>query len=190
VSNRQGDYVFHVPQCSSLPGTEDANPYMNYPPDDLRRLLNDCKDKAELLKIRSALKQWERLYQWPYFPYRKKIFMARRVASNILAEQEGPAQNIDYYQDAEVPDGLEGIMQDSEMQNVHDQDDAVRFDYNRQGERPCVDMDFDHGDWLEPSERVFEDGTVKPRGDGVDPSDMDLEFPPTGGPIDAWPDMI
>jgi len=192
VPVKQGDYIFHPPSGSNVPGKEDANPFMNYPPEEIRRLLPDETDEEELRKMKSALKQWERQYQWPFYPFRKVAVSQRlRDLAAYLkrAEIVGPAQNLPFYQDSEVPEGLESIL-DSELRNVHDQDNAVRFDYRRLGERPIPEMDFLDGDFLTPKNRVFQDGVVTPRGDGAEPEGMDYPFPPTGGPIDAWPDSI
>lgn len=184
---KKSDYIFHPPTGSSVPGKEDANPYMNYPPEEIRRLLEDAPNKEERLKMKSALKQWERQYSYPSYPF--KVMQARRVASRyVRAEIVGPAQNLNYYQDQEVPEGIESIL-DSDG-NVHDQENVDRFDYNRQGERPCPEMDFLTGDFSAPRYPVFEHGTVSPKGEGADPEGMDNPFPPTGGPIDAMPDML
>jgi len=190
VQERKSDYTFHPPSGSSVPGKEDANPFMNYPPEEIRRLLKDNKaDPEERRKMKSALKQWERQYVYPYYPFRKKQ-AARVAAMFVQAEIVGPAQNLNYYQDMEVPEGIEGILDSNK--SVHDQENAERFDYNRQGERPCPEMDFLDGDFLAPRYPVFNEGrgVVSPRGDGPEPEGMETPFPPTGGPIEAWPDMI
>lgn len=108
----------------------------------------------------------------------------------LLSEQVGPAQNLPYYQDAEVPEGFESALEG--MQGQYDNYDNVRFDYTRQGERPLIDVDFFDGGFLAPTDGVFEyqGGTVKPRGDGPDPEGMEIPFPGTGGNLDPWPDAL
>jgi len=183
----KSDYVFHPPSGSSVPGKEDANPYMNYPPDDLKNLLVTIENAHEIELIKRALKQWERIFQDTGYPYKRLASRLRFIADRMLkAEIVGPAQNLDYYQDMEIPEGYESVLEG--LKNYHDDEDYTRFDYNRQGERPLVEMDFLEGDFATPKDRVFEQGTVTPRGDGPDPEGMD--GPSIGGPIDAWPDMI
>ena len=175
----QADYVFHPPCGSNVPGKVEANPYVFYPPDELRKLVETEKDKEKLEKIKSALRQWERLYVYPGYPYRA-AYALRKAALNLLAAVNHPSQNIPYYQDAEVSEGLESILKS--LENVHDNYDAVRFDYNRQGERPGVDIDTARGDFLSPSEPPIGD-TVKTKGEGPNP-DIIYPFPPTGGTLD------
>ena len=71
MSYKRADSIFHPPGASALPGTVDANPYMTYPPDTIRALLETETDKEELLKMKSALKQWERVYSYPGYPMEK-----------------------------------------------------------------------------------------------------------------------
>jgi len=181
----------HPPSGSSYPGKEEANPYVFYPPSELRRLMETVSDTAELLKIKKALKQWERQYVDTIgYPWRNE---SRRAAQRVVvahrkrrAEIVGPAINLNYYQDAETPAGFEEILDD--YFNIHDNDNAKRFDYNRQGERPVVDIDGGE-DLLTRSEGVFEtsvgpQGLITPDGAGPDPAGMENPFPPTGGDID------
>jgi hypothetical protein len=187
LSKKTGDYVFHPPSGSSVPGKIEANPYDFYPPDDLRKLLGTEKDAEEIKKIKSSLKKWERIYTYPGYLWRS-AYNLRRIACEInkLAEIVGPAQNIPYYQDMEVPEGYEGILEwDS---GKYDQDNEVRENIQRQGERPFRETEFGLGDFSSPKPPQI--GVVKPRGDGVDPEGMDNPFPPTGGDIDGWPDML
>lgn len=192
MRGKTSDYIFHPPVGSSVPGKEEANPYVFFPPDEIRRLLPAEKDEEKARKMRSALKQWERQFDGQGYPFRKRATIAgivRKVAAAIrLGEVPQPAINLNYYQDAEKAEGFESIL--DSLGNVHDQYNIERFDYNRQGERPERDVDGLNGDWLTPSDPVFEGGVVKPRGDGADPEGMDYPFPPTGGPIDAIPDML
>jgi hypothetical protein len=189
VSEKMSDYVFHPPSGSSLPGCETANQYDYMPPDELRSLLSTIKDSEELKKIKSSLKKWERIWQEGN-PYKKTVNALRKLAHILLKAENNPApQNLDfYYQDYEVPEGFESCLDG--LENLHDNDDMTRFDYNRQGERPLVDMDFLNGDFLSPKDRVFEKGVVTPKGDGANPEGLEYPDPPTGGPIDALPDMI
>jgi len=184
------DYTFHPPSGSSLPGMTDANIYMTYPPNDLRKLVESETDVEELKKIESALKQWERQYSYPGFPWRKERLAdrIRSVAANLIKYSEivGPAQNIPYYQDAEVPEGFEGIMEGDRGQ--YDNDNMVRFDISRQGIRPDRDIDTGKGDFLSPKDPIMPD-SVKPRGEGPDP-EIEYPFPPTGGDIEGWPEGI
>jgi hypothetical protein len=184
---KESDNIFHPPSGSSVPGKVDANPYMSYPPSDLRELVNTEEDPENLKKIKSALKQWERVWQEGYLF--KKADILRVVAHRFIkAEVLQPARNLDYYQDLEVPEGFESALEG--MQNFHDNEDYVRFDYTHQGERPIIEVDFLKGDFLSPHDRVFENGTVTPRGDGADPDGMECTEPPTGGNLDPWPDSL
>lgn len=177
------DSIFHPPSGSSYPGKEEANPYVFYPPEEIRRLLESEKDKDELKKMESALKQWERIYVEPIgYPYRLTQSL-RCAACKLLrlAEIEGPAQNLNYYQDAEVPEGYEGIIEEG-LKNVHDNQDRKRFQIKPRVERTV--RDFGEGDFLSPSEGVFNPETVKPRGDGSEPdlqSGRGLWLNDTGG---------
>jgi len=185
---RRADYVFHPPVGTNVPGKVDANPYMNYPPDQLKSLLKTIKDGEELKKILSAIKQWDRLYMYPGYPW--KIFCARlRRIAKKLAELDPPAQNIPYYQDVEVPTGYETIW--DSLQSPQDNYDEPESWYGPSikgpAERPVKDVDFFRGDFLTPKEPVFD--AVSPRGDGPDPEDMDPD-PPTGGNIDGFPQGI
>lgn len=184
--NKTSDQIFHPPGCSSLPGAPQANPYVNYPPHDLRRLIEQEKDVTELEKMKKALRQWERIYRWPGYPF-KYAAALRSLAYKILkAEVNGPhPRNMPYYNDAEKPQGYGEIM--DSLRNVHDNENLVRFDYERQGERPHVDTL--HGDFSSPSEPPIGD-TVKERGSGPDPEGMDAEEPPTGGNLDGFPSNI
>ena len=191
MSDRISDYTFHPPSGSSVPGKEEANPYIFYPPDDLRFLLETEKDVEELKKIESALRQWERQFQYAAggggYPWKKLVQQLRAVATEILkrAEIVGPAQNIPYYQDMEVPEGYEGIMEGDRGQ--YDNDNNTRPDISRQGIRPVRDIDTAEGDFLSPKDPIMTD--VKPRGDGPDP-EIEYPFPPTGGDIEGWPEGI
>ena len=185
MSDKRSEYAFHPPSGSSLPGKVDANPYVNYPPDDLRSLLETEENVEELKKIESALKQWERQYNDQGYLWKKVADQLRFVARRI-AEIVGPSHNIFYYQDAEVPEGFEGIMEGDRGQ--YDQDNMVRFDIPRQGERPIRDIDTGKGDFSTPKDPIMTD--VKPKGDGPDPDGLEVMFPPTGGDIEGWPEGI
>jgi len=187
LSLKISDYVFHPPSGSNLPGTSEANPYINYPPDEIKRLLEVEKDKKEREKMKSALKQWGRIYVWPGYPF-KVASLLRKIASEIwkCSEVTPQPRNIPYYFDEEQPQGYDEIL--DSLRNVHDNDDMVRFDYTRQGERPVRDIDIGRGDFLTPSDPLF--NAVKPRGDGPNPLDMEIVEPPTGGNIDGFPSNI
>jgi hypothetical protein len=115
----KSDYVYHPPSGSSVPGMVDANPYMSCPPGELRGLLSELEKKEELnqeekenlKKMRSALKQWERIYVYPEYPF-KLAFALRLIANKLLkkAEISAPSINLNQYQDMEVPEGYEGIL--------------------------------------------------------------------------------
>jgi len=189
-----GDQAYHLPSGSNVPGKIDANPYVFYPPDDLRKLLETIKDPEELKKIVSALKQWERQYQYPTYPWRKTADFLRSMAYNVmqaehyfykLAEIQGPAQNLNQYQDLEVPDGFESILEP--LISPYDNDNNKRF-INNPKERSERDLDFLMGDFSAPKEPLFD--AVEPRGDGPDPEGMEVPFPPTGGNIDGEPQGI
>jgi len=174
------DYILHYPSGSNYPGKEEANPYIFYPPNEIRRLIETEKSCEELKKMKSALKQWERLYVYPGYPWR--IARILRNIAQKLAEVKHPSQNIDYYQDSEVPEGYEGIL--DSLRTHYDNYDMALFDYSRQGERPLRDIDTGYGDFLSPSQGVYEMKTVSPRGDGADPEGLEVPFPPTGGTLD------
>lgn len=188
---KTSDYQFHPPSGSSVPGMTEANPYMNYPPDDIRALLETDLDDIERAKAKSALKQWERQYQYPGYPWRKLCFAnhLRHIAAalNKMAEIVGPPRNIPYYFDSEVPSGFEEILES--IQNVHDNDNMERFDIPRQGERPIRDNEAYLGDFSSPKDPIFNPRTVKPDGDGPDPDGMEVVYP-IGGDIESWPEMI
>lgn len=182
---KQGDAVFHVPGGSNVPGKEDANVYLNYPPERLRALLETEKDESELEKIDSALKQWERIYQWPGYPWRKFSDRLRIMAVKLAGLSPEPT-NVPYYFDDEVSEGYEGILES--LHGQHDNDNAVRDDIPRQGERPYKDNNDSLGDFSAPKDPVMQD--VKPRGDGPDPDGFEYQDPPTGGDIESWPDLL
>lgn len=190
LPKKLSDYILHPPSGSSYPGKEIANPYIYYPPSRLRDLIAQEKDTQELTKMKSALKQWERLYVYPGYPYRLANKL-RHIASQLLklSEVRQPARNIPYYQESDIPTGPSNVLH--MLRNVDDNYDLERFDYNRQGERPKRDIDTGKGNFLSPSEPIHNDGrgVVEPRGEGISP-DIEYPFPPTGGDIDQWPDMI
>jgi hypothetical protein len=191
----RADYILHPPSGSSYPGKEEANPYVFYPPNELRRLLDLFEQRQSDLtvddarKIKSALKQWERVFV-DQIGYPWRLAAALRVAAYRLlkkAEIMGPAINLDYYQDAETPAGFEEILDD--YKSTHDQENMVREDYNRQGERPVPDTPSPDEDLLTRSEGIFETsvgpgGVSDPDGAGPEPEGYECPFPPTGGDID------
>jgi len=192
LSHVHADYILHPPSGSSYPGKEEANPFIFYPPSELRRLLETTKNVEDAMKIKKALKQWERQYiDCIGYPWRNQM---RRAAQRVVtahlkkrSEIVGPVINLNYYQDLETPAGFEEILDD--YYDIHDNDNNIRFDYNRQGERPVRDLD-QEGDYLTRSEGVFEtsvgpQGLVTPDGAGPDPEGMEYPDPPTGGDIDA-----
>ena len=178
----KSDEVFHLPGGSSYPGKEEANPYIFYPPNELRKLINSEKDEEKLVKIQSALKQWERIYQYPGYPYRISSVI-RRIAVDMMkmAELPYPAQNIPYYQDKGQPESYGDVMR--QLKPTNDNYDMKKDDYSRQGERPEKDQDFNKGNFLAPSEGIEEVG-IDPGGSGPDPAGLDYPDPPTGGDID------
>lgn len=192
LSMKKADYIFHSPETgSNVPGKVDANPYDFYPPKELRRLVDTEKNPEELLKMKSSLKKWERIYTYPGYLWRSAAHL-RHVAAimNRYAEIVGPAQNIPYYQDAEVPEGYEGILEwDS---GKYDQDNEVRENIQRQGERPFRETEMGIGDFTAPKENLIDPmlKVVKPRGDGSDPEGLEYPDPPTGGDIDGLPGML
>jgi hypothetical protein len=176
------DYIFHPPSGSSVPGKEEANKYIFFDPKELRQLVESEKDIEELAKIKSALKQWERQYIYPGYPFRAAREL-RRIASILKKADIGPAVNVMYYRDCEIPEGYDSVLQG--LLSPHDNYNNPRFDYNRQGERPFVDMAITDGDFLTPHDAPMPDA-VKPRGDGPDPLDeMLCEYPPTGADRDT-----
>lgn len=180
MSKRRSYYVFHEPGGhSALPGSPDANVYLTYPPDEIRRLIKTEKDPDELVKLKSALRQWERIYVFPGYPYRLANVL-RFIASKFqrISERTPVPENMTYYNDGQIPEGFEEIM--DSMRSVHDDDNQIRDDYHRQGERPVVDIDTGKGDFSAPSEPPIGD-SVKERGDGPDPEGMEIPEPATGG---------
>lgn len=184
MSNRRSDYVFHEPGGSNLPGSPDANPYVFYPPDEVRRLLKTEKDLDELAKLKSALRQWERIYVYPGYPYRLANAL-RFIAAKLrkFSERTPVPQNMPYYNDSQIPEGFEEIM--DSMRSPHDNQNMIFEDYHRQGERPKVDIDTGKGNFLSPSEPPMGD-SVKEKGDGPDPEGMEIPQPATGGDPDSW----
>lgn len=189
VSERVSDYIFHPPTGSSVPGMAEANPYLNFPPDEIRSLVRGEQDEAKVALMLSALRQWERQFDGLCYPFRRASVarMLRRAAARVrLAEIQGPAFNMFYYQDSETPEGFESILDSGFLQNVHDNYDYERFDYTRQGERPTIDVDGLNGDYLSPSAPPL-GGVVRPQGDGPDPEGMECPLPATGGNLDGGP---
>jgi hypothetical protein len=172
---KKADYPIHPPGGSNVPGKVEANPYIFYPPKVLREMIPTEQDEEEKAKMVSALKQYERIYTYPGYPWR----MARKVAANFLkvAEVPYPSLNIPYYQDAERTQGDIEIY--DSLRGLYDNEDNIRLDYNRQGERPVRD-DIDESAFLNPKEPPFGD-SVKERGSGPDPEGMETCEPPTGG---------
>jgi len=188
LKKKLADSVIHPPCGSNVPGKVDPNPYVIMVPSDLLDLLETEKDEDELEKIDSAVKQYERIYQWPGYPWRRISHELRRVAYTMIrAEVVGPPQNPGYYRDMEVPEGgPEDTFQ--EEKNIHDQFNLPRFNIPGQGERPHRDVDMSIGDFSAPKDPIMTD--VKPRGEGADPDGMEVDNPPTGGETGAWPEMI
>lgn len=189
MPKRTSDHVFHPPSGSSLPGSSDPNPYVFYPPDDIRGLIKTEKDEGELAKMKSALKQWERIYVFPGYPYRRAAAELRAIAAKLLryAEKTPVPRQQTYYNDSQVPEGRGEIM--DALEGLYDNQDNIRFDYNRQGERPVIDTEMSKGDFSSPREPPIGD-SVKERGSGPDPEGMDAVEPPTGGNIDGFPSNI
>jgi hypothetical protein len=162
---------------------------MSYPPSSLRSLIDKEQDIQELTKMKSALKQWERIYVYPGYPYRLADTLRRIAGRLLMAEAPNPSINVPYYQESDIPTGPGNVIH--MLENIDDNYDMNRFDYNQQGERPKRDIDTGKGDFLSPSEPVHNDGrgTVSPKGEGANP-DVEYPFPPTGGDIDQWPDML
>ena len=186
--NKRSDHVFHPPTGSSLPGSPDANPYVFYPPENIRDLIKTEKDEEELAKMKSALKQWERIYVFPGYPYRRMAAGLRRIAAALMRAERTPVpRQQTYYNDSQVPEGREEIM--DSLRSPHDNYDQIENDYNRQGERPVVDTEMSKGDFLSPSEPPIGD-SVKERGSGPDPEGMEIVEPATGGNIDGFPSNI
>lgn len=178
MSKRRADSVYHYPEGSSLPGMADANPYRSFPPQELHRLVETERDPEKLAKIKSAIRQWDRIYRYPGYPFRITAAL-RSLAFRMLrkAEVPQPAVNVPYYQESDIPSGQGNVLRF--LKNIDDNDDNARFDYNRQGERPLRDIDTGKGDFLSPSEPPIGD-TVKTKGEGPDP-EIYYPFPPTGG---------
>jgi hypothetical protein len=174
------DSVLHLPGGSNLPGKVEANPYMSMPPNELRLIIQEQPDHKDIKKMISALKQFEREYTYPGYPWRTQ--RAKRVLSNYLkiAEQNNPAINLPYYQDLETDQGEDEIL--DSLEGLYDNDNAEKFDYARQGIRPVRDIDTGVGDFTSPKESPFGEQIIKPRGDGPDPDNMECVEPPTGGP--------
>jgi len=180
LSKRIADYVFHPPSGSSVPGKVEANPYIFYPPDELRKMIDREEKGEDMEKMKSALKQWERIYVFPGYPWRISSVL-RKVAHELLkmdAAQAHPSINIPYYQETDVPEGYEGILQG--LAGPYDDQDSKKFDYARQGIRPKRDQAFNRGDFLSPSKGA---PGIKPPSEsgGSDPAGLDYPFPPTGG---------
>lgn len=179
MPKRQSDYVYHPPVGSSYPGKEDANPYIQYPPDEIRRLMDTEEDPSEYDKMKSALKQWERIYVYPWYPWRA-VRALRKIARQMLAADQ--PVNVPYYHENDIGPGVDNVL--NILKPTDDNDDMKRFDYNRQGERPVRD-DLS-GDFTSPSEPVMNNGrgTVSPDGEGPD-AEIYYPFPPTGGNLGA-----
>jgi hypothetical protein len=158
---------------------KEANPYLSVPPKELRLLIEKEQDPEKKKQMISALKQYERQYVYPGYPYKAPQIM--KVLSKFrvrCAELANPAINMPIYQDSETDQGQEEII--DSLKGLYDNDNAQREDYARQGLRPLVDIDISEGDFLSPKESPM-GPAVKERGDGPDPDGMDYADPPTGG---------
>ena len=170
----QSYFILNQPGGSNVPGKVDANPYMQTQPKELQKMIHTEQDPEKKDLMVRALKLLN-------FPQVLSGRMGRvvRVLNGYrarCAEQDNPAINLPYYQDKEVDQGQEEIIDG--LKGLYDNDNAERVDYNRQGLRPHRDL-LD-GDFLTPSEAPLGE-TVKEKGDGPDPIDMENPFPPTGG---------
>jgi hypothetical protein len=179
------DYVLAPPSGSNVPGKIDANPYMNMPPKELRALVELEQNPEEKKKMISALKQFERQYTYPGYPWRAPRRDVKRVCTQFLkcSELVNPAINLPYYQDAETDQGTDEIIES--LQGLYDNDNNERFNYQRQGIRPIVDIDTSEGAFLNPKESPIGGPVTKGQGDGPDPDGLEYPDPPTGGDIDA-----
>lgn len=176
----KSDYIVNQPMGSNVPGKVDANKYMNMLPSRLKRLIPIEEDAEEKAKMISALKQLD-------YPGRRELLASkvRQLALNMLkAEMVNPAINLPYYQDTEVPQGQEEIV--DSLMGLYDNDNARKDDYARQGIRPVKDAPYAEGDFRTPSDSPFDMVIVKPRGDGPDPDGLECVDPPTGGDIDSF----
>jgi hypothetical protein len=177
----QSDYALHPPGGSSVPGKIDANIYLQMPPKELKLLIQQEQDPEEKKKMISALKQYERQYVYPGYPFRSPRQAGRRVLNNFrmrCSEIMNPAINLPVYQDSETEQGQEEIIDG--LKGLYDNDNNERFDYARQGLRPLRDIDTAEGGFLNPKESPM-GPAVKEKGDGPDPEGMDYADPPTGG---------
>jgi hypothetical protein len=182
MKNVCGDYVLHPPVSSNLPGNPPANEYINVPPNELKGMILREHDMEKKKKMISALKQWERIYTYPGYPWKSRRKLAVVTRYLKLSEQVNPAINLPYYQDTETDQGFEEIV--DSLRGLYDNDNEVRENYSRQGERPKRDQEFSDGDFLTPTEPPMGQ-SVKERGDGPDPEGLDYNDPPTGGDIDG-----
>jgi hypothetical protein len=158
---------------------------MQYPPEEIRKLIPRELDEETLAKMDSALRQWERIYvDGIGYPYRKnkKVPVTAgllNLATHILkvAGQDPGAINLPYeYQDSEFPYGYEGIMEG--LLSPHDTEGQKPFNYNFQGERPGIDVPYFIGDFRSPHDPVIE---LNPGSSGPNPNELECDFPPTGG---------
>lgn len=167
-------FILNQPGGSNVPGKVDANPYMQTQPKELQMMIHDEQDPEKKALMIRALK----LLNFPQVLSGKMGRVARVIRGFRVkcAEQDNPAINLPYYQDKEVDQGHEEIIDG--LKSLYDNDNAQREDYNRQGLRPHRDL-LD-GDFLTPSEAPLGD-SVKEKGDGPDPINMEIIDPPTGG---------
>lgn len=184
MPSRMSDYIYHPPSGSSYPGKEEANPYDFYAPSELRHMVEVETDPEELAKIKSSLRKWERIYQYPGYPWRVAAILRKLAAQLIKADAYSQPANIPYYQESDIPQGVENVL--NILKPTDDNYNDRRFDYSRQGERPKRDIDTGRGDFLSPNEPLFNNGqgAVWPRGEGPNP-DIEYPFPPTGGNLGA-----
>jgi len=171
----QSGFLVHPPVGgSNVPGKVDANPYLNMDPKELELLIPDEQDPETKKKMMSALKQLK------YLSPSLKMLSSRVLKKFRIrcAELANPAINMPQYQDSEVDQGQEEIIEG--LEGLYDNDNAEKFDYARQGLRPLVDIDISEGDFLTPKESPM-GPAVKERGDGPDPDGLDYADPPTGG---------
>ena len=179
MESRLSDYAMHPPSGSNVPGKIDANPFLQIPPRELKKMIHTEQDPEKKKQMISALKQYERQYVYPGYPYRSAKVLRVVVGYRMrCAEQTNPAINLPYYQDTETDQGQEEII--DSLMGLYDNDNAERSDYARQGIRPIRDNQSLEGDFLTPKESPT-GLVVKERGDGPDPDGMEYPDPPTGG---------
>jgi hypothetical protein len=192
---KTSDYVLHNPGGHSAIPSPEENPYCHMDPADVRGMLIKENNPEERKKMISAIKQFERQCgdygDHPWIRNKFKCGSVIRKYRALRAELTPAPENMEYYNDSEQNQGFDEII--DSLSGLYDNNNEVRFDYSREGERPIRDIDTSYGDFLSPKDGPLNlsdaPGTkiVRERGDAQTdvPPDMIPDWE-QGGLIDYY----